>query len=137
LESIVLRRPVAIKVKLTEEFRQQIITEATDTINRMETNLRILQEQMAEQLQILQNTDPGQAMAWQRQMDSDSEQLQAVKNDLTTKITELAKADEGEEFPFQTLEGTVSVRIGDNLLEKLTKCELVVKDWKVVEIRNV
>jgi len=42
----------------------------------------------------------------------------------------------GSEYPRGTLEGTVELAEGEDLLEKLGGCQIVVKDGVVVEIRK-
>jgi hypothetical protein len=71
-----------------------------------------------------------------QQLEADQERLKAMKAELTWKVRELESTENGGEYPLQMLEGAVHVKIGDNLLERLSKCELLIKDWKVLEIRN-
>ncbi len=44
---------------------------------------------------------------------------------------------EGQEIVFRILEGPVDVKEGDDIQKILKGAEIVVKDWKVVELRGL
>ncbi|MFP4497726.1 MAG: YlqD family protein [Vulcanimicrobiota bacterium] len=130
MDSINLKRLVALKVIVTEEFRKQLVDEATQTISRIEDNL-------VELNQNLDKLPPGDdTREMFNQLKRDREQLIQMKDELEWKIKEVENLSDGAEIPFQMLEGEVSVNVGDDVREKMTKTEILVKDWKVVEIRN-
>jgi hypothetical protein len=69
-------------------------------------------------------------------MDFELDRLNQMKAELTLRMSQMENAQDGEEFPFRIFEGSVQVKVGDNLMEKVSKTEIVMKDWQVVEIRN-
>lgn len=116
-----IKRPIIVKVVVTEEFRKQLIEEAQSTAKRIEENIK--------QLESIPNYQPGPGHV-------KLEDLKKMKNDLVLKIKEFEQVKEGEELPFRVFEGSTELKIGDNFLQKMTKAEVVVKDWKVVEVRE-
>jgi hypothetical protein len=136
LDTIEIKRPITVKVIMTQGFKDQLIGEARETLNKLEMNLKIIEEQMMGQISNLAESDPERAINMSQQLEADQEKLKAMKAELSWKIRELESTENGAEYPLQMLEGSVSVRIGDNLLERLSKCEVLIKDWKVLEIRH-
>jgi hypothetical protein len=136
LDTIEIKRPITVKVIMTQGFKDQLIGEARETLGKLEMNLKIIEEQMMGQISSLAESDPERAINMSQQLESDQEKLKAMKAELSWKIKELESTQNGGEYPLQMLEGAVHVQIGDNLLEKVSKCEVLIKDWKVLEIRN-
>ncbi|MCE1247705.1 MAG: YlqD family protein [Firmicutes bacterium] len=136
MEFIDLKRPVMLKVVMTPDFRQQLIDEAQDTIGRLDQNLRALEDEGRKQVSALELNSPDKAKEMKKQMDLDKESLFRMKGELDWKVKEIHNVDDGAEVPFRILEGSVQIKVGDDVLEKLSRTEVVIKDWKVIEIRN-
>ena len=136
MESIDLKRPIMLKVIMTPEFRQQMIDEANTSIARLDDNITAIEQEGKDQLAELEESNPDKAQAMKQQMEADNEQLFQMKAELAWKIKEIENVEDGAELPFRVLEGSVQLKVGDDILNKLSKTEVVIKDWKVVEIRN-
>jgi hypothetical protein len=125
-----------LKVVMTPDFRQQLVDEAEDTIGRLNQNLAALEDEGRKQISALETDNPAQAMEMRKQMDMDKDSLFRMKGELDWKIKEVQNVQDGAEVPFRILEGSVQIKVGDDVLEKLSRTEVVIKDWKVIEIRN-
>ena len=136
MDYIDIKRPVIIKVIMTEQFREQLIKEAEETLARLDENLKIVQAEGKKQLEKLLDTDLDNAKALKNQLNYERERVAQMKSELSLRMTQLEGAEEGDEFPFRVFEGSVQVKVGDNLMEKVSNTEVLIKDWKVVEIRN-
>lgn len=134
--SVEIKRPVVVKVIMTDEFRKQIVSEARETISRLDENIIAIEGQGNDAIKNVESQDPQQALEMKRQMEEDKCRLAQMKAELEWKIKEVENVDNGAELPYRVLEGPVLLSVGDDILEKLTKTEVVIKDWKVVEIRN-
>jgi hypothetical protein len=121
MEGVDLRRPVVVKVIMTPLFREQLLAEARDSIARIDRNLQIID---------------GQANPLTSQVQGDREQLATMKAQLEWRIREVEGVEDGAELPFRSFEGGVTIRPGDNFLEKMGRAEIVLRDWEVVEIRG-
>lgn len=118
---IELRRPVVVKVIMTAPFRQQLVAEARDTIARIQRNLDIIN---------------GQSEPLTAEQQGMLEQFEAMKVQLEWRIRELEGVEDGAELPFRAFDTSVTLRRGDNFLEKMGQSEIVLRDWEVVEIRG-
>lgn len=136
MDSIDLKRPVILKVVMTPEFRQQLVDEADETIKRLDMNLKALEDEGIKQISALEVNNPDRASQMKKQMETDKEQLFRMKGELDWKIKEVRNVEDGAEVPFRIVEGSVRINIGDDILEKMSRTEVVIQNWKVVEIRN-
>lgn len=136
MDSIDVKRPIMLKVVMTPDFRSQLVGEARDTIMRLDENLKALDDECKRQVSALEVNNPDKAAQLKRQGDEDRDRLFRMKGELDWKIKEVENVEDGAEVPFRILEGSVNLKVGDDVLDKLTKTEVVIKDWKVIEVRN-
>jgi hypothetical protein len=136
MSAIEIKRPVAIKVVMTSDFRKQLIAEAQETIRQINDNLKHMETESQKQISALEITNPQQASLLMQQLDSEKEKLMRVKSELDWRIREVEGIQEGAEVPFRMFEGSVNINLGDNFLEKMSQAEVVIKDWLVIEIRQ-
>lgn len=136
MDTIDVKRPVMIKVIMTEGFRKQLIDEAKATIERIDANLNTIEEEGKKQIEALEESESEKAASMKSQIELDRDRLFQMKSELQWKIKEVENIEEGAELPFRIVEGSINIKVGDDVLEKMSKTEIVVKDWKVVEIRN-
>jgi len=136
VDSIELKRPVMLKVIMTPEFREQLAREANETIGRLDENLAAIEDEGISQISALEANSPDKAKTMKKQLEKDKEQLFQMRGELAWKIKEVENVEDGAELPFRILEGSVTIKVGDDVLERMSKTEVVIKDWKVMEIRN-
>lgn len=136
MDSLEVKRPVIVKVIMTSDFRKALLDEATETIKRIDETLKSFEgsEEPANPSTI--ETDPEKDAATKARIEQEKDRLFQMKSALMWKMKEVDNVDDGAELPYQVLEGMVTVKVGDDILERMAKTEIVIKDWKVVEIRN-
>lgn len=127
MERIDIKRPVIVKVIMTDAFRHQLITETTETMKRIEDNLKNMMEPGGP------NSDD---KAMQSRIMAEKERLLQLKNEMDWRIRELEAVQNGAELPYRAFEGSVSIGVGDDFADIMTRAEVILKDWKVVEIRK-
>lgn len=120
--SIEVRRPVSVKVVMTPAFREQLTAEALDTLARIDRNLSIIE---------------GQTTPRGPQQDAEHDRMTQLKAQLEWRMREVEGVEDGAELPFRSFEGTVTISEGDDFLEKVAQAEIVLCDWKVVELRGL
>lgn len=113
-----IKRPVLIKVIVTEKFKNQMLSESHEAIASIEKDIAALQNAS------------GAAPDVEKQI----EYLKSMKQEFLAKIDDFEKVGTGQTLAFRTVEGITQIKSGDNLFEKLTKAEVVIKDWIVQEI---
>ncbi len=127
MERIDIKRPVIVKVIMTDAFRHQLITESTETMKRIEDNLKNMMES--------EGLNPDDNAMHSRIME-EKERLLQLKREMDWRIRELDAVQNGAELPYRAFEGSVSIGMGDDFADKMTRAEIILKDWKVVEIRT-
>lgn len=136
MAEIILKRPVMVKVIMTDDFRRQLIGEAQETMKRITDNLNAMEASTGT---ITKPGDEAEKMhleQWKMHLQVEKERLSRMKQELDWRIRELENVQNGAELPYRVLEGSTTVKVGDNFLEKMSQTEVVIKDWNVMEIRG-
>jgi len=133
---IMIKRPVSVMAVMTEKFRDQMIRESEKTLQKIEEDLMKLETEAVKYIASISLQNPQQASLLTQQMESEKQRLKATQEQMERKIGEIEGIGEGKEFPFQTFEGIVDIKPGDNLQNKIGKAVIVMKDWVVTEIRE-
>jgi hypothetical protein len=127
--SLTVRRPITIKVRVTEAFQKAMGAQLQDTVRRLDAELA----QIEAQLKKAGGDGADRALMQQLGVERQKRLERRVKVLEDTK--ELARLSPGAEIVQGTVEGPVEVRVGDDW-NQLFSVEVVVEDGKVVEIRE-
>lgn len=136
MQKIILRRPVSVVAVMTENFRDQMIEEAENTLKRIEEDLRQIETESVKYIASVSLQNPQQASSLTQQMNEEKQRLKTTQVQLDKKIMELENIKNGTEVPFQTFDSFIEVGVGDNLYNRLNKTVVVIKDWVVIDIRE-
>lgn len=128
-----VKRAVRVKVVVTEQFKVRRTAEVRAALAKLDGVGRRLSFQLdaMKRAGASQQADPelGERLrAGQR----NNERARAA---LVAELEKIAALAVGDEFDRGVLEGMVEVEVGDDFA-KLGLCEIVVKDDKIVEIRD-
>jgi hypothetical protein len=134
--SVTVKRNIAVQVIVTEKFREELQAELREAAEATQQRIDQMEFRSRRVLADLQQTDLAQAMNARRQFEGEKRRQEAIKQELLDELEAAAKLELGSEYPRGTLEGTVELAEGEDLLEKLGGCQIVVKDGVVVEIRK-
>jgi len=136
MAKMTIRRPVALRVIVTEQFKEQLIAELKEAAEETQRGIDHMDFQARRYLADLQRTNLQQAMQVRQQFEAEKQKQEAMKKEIIDRAAEAEQLELGSEFPRGTLEGQVEVDVGDNLLERLGNAAIVIKDGVIVEIRN-
>lgn len=141
MESIQLKRPVAIKAIVTEKFKSEATKEIQQALQNFDLGLQQLEFQGKRALSDLEkNTEvPNKEQARQNlqgQIEQQRAQINSQKAELMQRLNVISQLEMDSEFLQATVDNYVSVNVGDNLYNKLSNTEVIVKDGVVVEIRG-
>ncbi len=125
--SVTVKRPVRVKVIVTEAFKQRRSAEIRAALARLDAVSKRVEFQV-------QNAGPG-ADAVTERLAAQKRRNQQARAALTHELEVVSSLDLGAEYDRGTLEGTVELEVGDDL-SKLAGCEIVIEDDKIVEIRD-
>ncbi|GAW29698.1 MULTISPECIES: YlqD family protein [unclassified Carboxydocella] len=123
LNEILIRRPVVLKVKVTEDFRQRMASEVRENLNRLDLELQ--------QLDFLVKRNPQQ----QKRYELEKQKLLDQKQNLIQKLKEISNWTVGEEIYQGTVESLATLQVGQSF-SSLYGVEVVLEDDQVIAIRQ-
>lgn len=125
MDSLTVMHNVPVKVVMTESFRLQVVEQVRSSLAELDQESARLNEFL---------TQAAEADFRQR-LEGELQRIAYQKQQLEWRIKEAESVEEGAELFFQTLPSLLHVKVGDNLQDKMG-VEVLLKDWKVVEIRG-
>jgi len=126
---IIVKRAVRVKAVVTEQLKAQRLADLRDLAARLEADSKALSARI-EALRKTVNSAP--RMERLEQTLRRNEKAQA---DAAAELSKTEALRVGDELDRGVLEGFVEVNVGDDFAA-LVDCEIVVKDDRIVEIRN-
>jgi len=132
MESIKIIRPVVIKAIMTESFRTQMLKETEDTWSTHEKAFKQMESlyENGKKTGSIKNSD------LEKQIELERTRLTQLKMEMDIRVKEFKSVPEGDEVLLRIIEGPVNVKVGDDLQTILSNSEIVMKDWKVIELRG-
>jgi hypothetical protein len=134
MASITVQRPVVIKAIVTDSFKRLYTQDLEDAIKRVDAIVQQIDVQ-ARRFDLERQVTP-QSRALRQQLELERARQEATRAELQARLREAEDLRLNEEFVQGTLEGTVEVSVGDNLFDKISRTEIIVKDGIVLEIRD-
>ncbi|MBI4279231.1 MAG: YlqD family protein [Armatimonadetes bacterium] len=132
--AITLTRPVVIKAIVTESFKRLYINDLEEAVKRVEALVQQIDVQLRRMELERQVTPQGRAL--RQQLELERARQEATRAELQARLQEARELTLNDEFTQGTVEGVVEVKIGDNLFNRITRTEIIVKDGIILEIRE-
>ncbi len=138
MKSISLKRQVAVKAIVTDVFKTNASNEIQQSLQQLDLNLQQLEFQAKRAIADLekQKASPADMDNIKGQIEQERQRLLLNKNELLQRLNVIAQLEMNSEFLQGTLENYVEIKVGDNLYDKLSNTEVILKDGVVVEIRG-
>lgn len=136
MDTLKLRQEVGLIFIVTEELKARLLEEFNTAAEEVQRQIDQFDFRARHALAELQRSDLNRAMAARQQIDAEKRRLEAVKHELGDRKAEIDKLEIGSEYPRGTLEGLIEVKVGENLFEKVAGVQLIIKDGKVIEMRQ-
>lgn len=133
---MLIKRKVAVKVIVTESFKQELVSRLRETLKEVELSQQQLELQGRGYLSELEGKDPEQAVVFRRRLERQEQKQQEVRSRLTDELDRAESLELETEYLQTTLDGYVEVQAGDNLNARLNSAEIVLRDGLVVEARG-
>jgi len=133
---MILNRQVVLKAIVTPRLKESLIAEVQEAMARVNEAQDQLEVQSRRVMLELQRTDLNRAMAFRQQLDVEKRKHTDMKEELDERLQEYQALEMGSEFVRGLLDGQVEVNAGDNLMEKLSKAEILTEDDIIREIRD-
>lgn len=134
---IILKRQVLWRAVVTPRLKEEIAEELQAAADEIDQRVQQLEFSTKAYLTNLQRTDLAQALEVRRQIEAEKKRQQAGRDEILKQKEQVAQLQEGTEVLRGVLEGFVEVDVGDDLPKALAGYEIVTKDGKIIEIREV
>lgn len=125
---ITVKRPVLVKVIVTEDYRSCRIGEMRTALAKLD----VVGKQLAARVESVES-DPENALL--ERLRAEQRRNEGTRIALRRELEKISGLEIGSEYDLATLEGSVELNIGDDFLN-LGACEVVVKDSRIIEIRD-
>ncbi|NET11111.1 MAG: hypothetical protein F6K16_41790 [Symploca sp. SIO2B6] len=140
---LLLKRPINIKVVVTEPWKNEVQTQLQGQINRFDGQLQQLETQGQQAiLQVQQNPNNQPENVVQQQINSVQNQVNTKKNEILQKknqalqqLDQVQKLEMGQEVGQGQVESFFTIQQGDNLVKKM-QVEVLLEDGVIKEIRG-
>ncbi len=139
-QDIQVQRTLKVKTLLTDAFRETANREHTSELQKVEESIHELRNLAQERLnEIMQSdiSDADKQLAQahiQQQFDQEVLGLLTAKQELLARQEALAKAPNGSYISTGEIEDWVTLKVGDNIYERLRGAEILVKDGVITAI---
>ena len=134
MASITVQRPVVIKTIVTDAFKRLYIADLEEAIKRVDMIVQQIDVQ-ARRFELERQVTP-QTRNMRAQLELERTRQEAARIELQARVQEARELQLNTEFTQGTLDGMVDVSVGDNLFDKISRTEILVKDGIVLEIRE-
>ncbi len=139
-QEIQVQRTIKVKTLLTDAFRETANREHSSELQKVEDSIRELKNLAQERLnEIMQSdiSDADKQLAQahiQQQFDQEILGLLTAKQELLARQDALAKSPNGSYISTGEIKDLVTLKVGDNIYERLRGAEILVKDGVITAI---
>jgi YlqD protein len=134
MASITVQRPVVIKAIVTDAFKRLYVADLEDAIKRVDALVQQIDMQMR-RFELERQVTP-QTRNLRAQLELERQRQEGARIELQARLREAQDLQLNSEFTQGTIDGTVDVAVGDNLFDKISRTEVIVKDGIILEIRE-
>lgn len=134
MEKMVIKVPVAIKAKVTEDLKAKIVAELQEGVKAANLDMEQFEFSAKRAMNEQANQDSNMLGALQEQIELERAKRMSAKNEIEAKLARAEKLELGSEVGHGQLERTVEIEIGSNL-EALLGAEILTEDGKVIAFR--
>lgn len=134
MASITVQRPVIIKTIVTESFKRLYVADLEEAIKRVDAILQQIEVQ-SRRFELERQVTP-QTRSIRGQLELERQRQEATRMELQARLRDAQELQLNTEFTQGTIEGLVEIGVGDNLFDKISRTEVVVKDGIILEIRE-
>lgn len=131
-----IRRPIQVKLILTEPTRNRFLGEIEEQVKRLRMELEQLQFQGKKLLSDAQRRGPAAVEMVRERLAREERARRERIEALKAQAEQLRALPEGSEVLYTTVESDVEIRVGDDWNALMSGAEIVIKDGVVVAIRD-
>jgi hypothetical protein len=134
---ITLKRQVIWRAVVTAQLREELSEELQAGADEIDERIQQIEFSTKAYITNLQRADLAQALEIRRQVETEKKRQQTQRDEILKQKEQIAGLPDGQEIIRGVLEGSVEVEIGDDLQKALAGYEIVTRDGKITEVREV
>ena len=134
MDKMVVRVPVSIKSKVTEDLKAKILADLKSSLQAASLDLEQFEFDARRAINEQANANSDSVVRLKEQIDFERSKRQSAKQDMEDKLAKAEKLELGSEIGHGQIERSVEISIGSNL-EEIMGAEIVVEDGKVIAFR--
>ncbi|MGQ9456517.1 MAG: YlqD family protein [Armatimonadota bacterium] len=131
---VTIKRAVRIKVLVTEDFKRHRCVEIEQAISRLDEATKRVDFEIESLRRRCEKDSPDRERVMER-LSQVKRRNERARKALERELEIVRSLEIGSEYDRGVVEGLVDVSVGDDFA-KLASCEIVVKDDRIVEIRE-
>ena len=129
-----LKRPVIVKNIITREFKEQQTEYLNYALEQIRVKLEQVEFQGRRMIADAEKKSQKETAELRDGLKRERENQEQVKELLERRLTQISSLQEGDVFVSGTYESPVKIEMGDNIIQKLSQAEVIVKDGVVTQI---
>ena len=134
--TVVAKRLANVVALLTEDLRAQLLAEVDAALDDLHLQGQQLEFQQRRAIAELQRTNVHRLVESRKEMDDAKEKHEELQRELAQQRAQIEALELDSLVARGQIETQVELRSGDNLAEKLSALEIIVRDDVIVEIRG-
>ncbi len=135
LKGLTIKRPVLVKVKVTEEFKRKMALEIQEAIKKLDSELQQLDFQIKRVVAELEKKNPPGITAARQHFENEKQKRVKAKSNLSEQLKNTGKLALGAEVVQGTLESVTDINVGDDWND-IMGIEILICDNKIIDIRG-
>ncbi|MBC7194543.1 MAG: hypothetical protein H5U37_02685 [Caldisericia bacterium] len=133
---MLIKRQVIVKSFITEDLKKDLIERFNKLIELSEKRLSEIVSEEKKLLLTAPTLEPQYLQAVKSKIKEQREEEERIKENLIKERDNIKLLKEGEFYIHGAVEGYVDLKEGDDFWKKLQEAEIILKDGKVIEIKN-
>ncbi|MGQ9523658.1 MAG: YlqD family protein [Armatimonadota bacterium] len=129
-----VKRDIVVTAIVTEKLKEQLRQEVQASLDRVDASQQELESRSRRFMLQLPSADMVSAV--RQQVEAELRRHETLRRELRERQEEISALKLGDRITYTTLEGEVDVQVGDNLLDKISKAEIVIEDGVILEIKE-
>jgi len=133
---VLIKRQVLVKSFVTEDLKRDLIERFNKLIELSEKRISEIVSEEKKLLLTAPTLEPAYLQAVKNKIKEQKEEEERIKENLIKERENIKLLKDGEFYLHGVVEGFVEIKEGDDFWKKIQETEIILKDGKVVEIKN-
>ncbi|MGB9750590.1 MAG: YlqD family protein [Caldisericia bacterium] len=133
---MLIKRQILVKSLVTETLKKDLIEKFNKLIELSEKRLNEIVSEEKKFLLTAPTLEPNYIQAIKGRLKEQKDEEERVKEGLTRERENVKNLKDGELYIHGYVDSFVDLKEGDDFWQKLEKAEIVLKDGKILEIKN-